>query len=86
MNIPLDNVEGASGILQRLNHAPEEELNQYISSGRMELQNHYAWDRFAGDISRALRAVPAVKPSDPEWLARASANKTLLSARLGGGK
>ena len=56
VNIPLDDVAGASAILRRLNSAPEEELVQYVARGRSALAGEYTWDRFAADVIAALKA------------------------------
>jgi glycosyltransferase involved in cell wall biosynthesis len=88
INIPLDDVDRAAAILQRLNDAPEEELAATVARGRAELRSHYTWDRFAADVRSALREPPAVRPSGADWDARAAANRERLrgSAGVGGGK
>ncbi|HVT81896.1 MAG TPA: hypothetical protein VHM90_14715 [Phycisphaerae bacterium] len=86
VNIPLDNVEAASAVLQRLNTAPEEELNAIVARGRAELERHYTWDRFGNDVVAALREPAPSKPTSAEWQERAAANKSLLAEKLGGRK
>jgi len=55
VNIPLDDVAGASEILRGLNDAPEAELEHYVARGRAALVSEYNWDRVAANIIAALR-------------------------------
>lgn len=78
VNIPNEDVAGASAVLQRLNEASESELDERVARGRSELARHYTWDRFGRDVVAALREDTPARPQNMEWQTRAEANKTKL--------
>lgn len=87
VNVPLDDVAGASRILQELNAAPEAELTERVEAGRRELAQHFTWDRFADDVLAAVREPGSPRPpGDGAWEARAAENRRKLReiARRGG--
>jgi hypothetical protein len=77
-NIPLDDVKGASKILQALNVADQSKLMQMQQSGIAALDRHYNWDRFANQVIEAIES-PA-KPTLPpeEWQAARKKNQDRL--------
>jgi glycosyltransferase involved in cell wall biosynthesis len=53
-NIPLDDVDGAIEILERLQHLDEADLRQMQRHNLQRLQDHYNWERFCGQVSDSV--------------------------------
>lgn len=53
-NVPLDDADRAAAILADLNLAPDERLRELQSDNWRLLRQHYNWDRFATQVTRAI--------------------------------
>jgi len=67
INIPLDNVDGASAILRELNSAPENVLRDYQQRGQLALLDHFTWDRFASQVKACIEEPSPPTPSGLQW-------------------
>ena len=56
VNVPLDDVAGASAIVERLQATPEAELLQQQRQNWEALDRRYNWDRFADQVVRAIES------------------------------
>lgn len=50
INIPLDDIDKSSAILNNLNYIPESNLLDYQEKARIALNNHYNWERFSQQV------------------------------------
>jgi hypothetical protein len=82
LNIPLDDIVGASSVLNALNMAPEAELVARQAAGLRRLDSHYTWDRAADQIMACILAPAAEMPDDLDWHARKQANETVLAGLM----
>jgi hypothetical protein len=64
VNLPLDDLDGAVGVLRRLQVAPERHLLAMARSNRRRLREHYHWPRLIREVRGALEGVgrPALAP------------------------
>ena len=82
LNIPLDDIAGASAVLNALNMAPEEELVARRTAGLERLDSHYTWDHAADQIMACILAPAAEIPDAPDWHARKQANEKVLAGLM----
>lgn len=78
VNIPLDDVDGASQILHRLNQCPDAELLARREAGYRQLDAHYTWDHAAQQVIDCIEAPLPVAPTDAAWLDRKRRNQAAL--------
>ncbi len=78
VNIPLDDVAGASGVLRRLNVTGERELEGYAAAGRRALLTEFTWERFAETVIAAIKGPGVVRPADAGWQMTARKNRERL--------
>jgi glycosyltransferase involved in cell wall biosynthesis len=64
VNVPLDNAEQAVAILYELQATPESRLHEMQAANWELLDQHFNWDRFAGQVIGAIEsdASPALAP------------------------
>ena len=64
INLPLDNLDNAIKILQRLQDCPEAELKQMQRVNWKALDEHFNWDRFTSQVKDAIesQASPRLEP------------------------
>jgi hypothetical protein len=55
-NVPLDDAAAAAAIVRRLLYADESELAAMQAENWRLLDQHYAWDRFAGQVIAAIES------------------------------
>jgi glycosyltransferase involved in cell wall biosynthesis len=55
-NVPLDDPEGAAAVLRRLQNLPETELAELQIQNWQLLDDHFNWDRFAGQVISAVES------------------------------
>ena len=55
-NVPLDDAAAAAAIVRRLLYADESELAAMQAENWRLLDQHYAWDRFAGQVTAAIES------------------------------
>ena len=79
LNIPLDDIAGASAILNALNMAPEAELIARRTAGLARLDSHYTWDHAAAQVMACISAPAAQVPDDLDWQTRKRANERALA-------
>jgi len=82
INIPLDDVAGASAILNQLSRAPEEELMARRNAGLAKLDRIYTWDHAAEQVMACIDAPTPVRPTDIAWHARKTSNREFLTRLL----
>ncbi len=65
VNIPLDDVEGAAAVIDRLQHTSEDELRRMQRRNWELLDSHYNWPRFARQVIDAIEsdASPVMAPA-----------------------
>ncbi len=73
INLPLDDLEGAAAILERLQQLPDAELQGMAAINRRRLAEHYTWERFAQVVEQAIDAPPG-----PPLLPRSLGNRLRL--------
>jgi glycosyltransferase involved in cell wall biosynthesis len=78
VNIPLDDVDGASTILRNLNAIPEGELREFQVRGRKALSKHYTWDRFAAQVRDCIEKPSPGVPSGVKWKVINGRNRNVL--------
>lgn len=78
VNIPLDDVTGASAVLRRLNECPEVELLRRQAAGFHQLDRHYNWDRVTQQICDVIEMPVPNEPTDPTWHARKQTNQAYI--------
>lgn len=71
INIPLDDVAKTVMILNRLQYAPEEELERRQQKNWEALERHFNWDRFATQIMEAIESTASPPAGRTPSLARA---------------
>jgi glycosyltransferase involved in cell wall biosynthesis len=72
VNIPPDNPERGAIVLKELQALPESRLLEMQDANWQALDNHFNWDRFAGQVLQAVRseASPVLLKESPLRLAR----------------
>jgi hypothetical protein len=71
-NVPLDDVNGASAVLQRLNQTDSDCLMECQAAAQRALAEHFNWDRFGRQVIAAIDGpLPRGGAEDP----RAAANR-----------
>lgn len=78
INIPLDQPQAASKILNELNHLSNEQLLRYQAAAQVTLPHHYQWDRFAQQVIDCLTHEMPALPMDGNWLKRTEQNRKAL--------
>lgn len=68
-NVPLDDVAGAVRVLRELQDAPDARLEEMRQANWDMLDQHFTWDRFAGQVRAAIES-PQSPPVGPEPLSR----------------
>ena len=79
VNISLDDIEGASKVLNHMNSVDESELTALRAHAETALNSYYTWDRFANDVMACIEAPPACRPDDKAWRQTADANAGVLA-------
>lgn len=79
LNIPLDDIAGASAMLNTLNMAPEAELIARRTAGLARLDSHYTWAQAADQVMACISAPAAPAPVSAEWRARKQTNQKALA-------
>lgn len=82
VNIPLDDVAGASSIINDLNSCPESDLLARQQAGFRELDSHYNWDRVVRQICEAIQMPIPAEPTDPAWRRRKLRNQAEIQRIL----
>jgi glycosyltransferase involved in cell wall biosynthesis len=82
INIPLDDVRGASEVLQKLNACPESTLLARQQAGFKKLDDHYNWDRVALQVKESLQMEIPIAPVSHEWQIRRKANRSAIRAAI----
>lgn len=77
VNIPLDDVDGASRILADLNACDESELIALRNNADRELSSHYTWDRFAQDVMDCIDSPADAARRGPSWTERIVAMRNI---------
>lgn len=78
--IPLDDVAGASLVLQHLNDCPESELVSRREACFRKLDGYFTWDHAAEQVVECIEAKTPVEPDDPAWRERKRRNQRRLRA------
>ena len=79
INIPLDNINDASAILNELNETSENTLRNYQQRGQAALAGHYTWDRLASQVKASIEEPTPCTPSDFQWRFRYCRNRIVLA-------
>ncbi len=77
-HVPLDDIAGASAILDDLNHWPDATIRARQAAGWEQLDTRYTWDRAAGQVRVALEGPVPAAPDDPAFRARMERNRRFL--------
>ena len=82
INIPLDDIAGASAILRALNDAPEAELLARQATGLARIDSDYSWDHAAQQVIACIEAPIPRPPGDAVWRACKAANQKRLAGMV----
>lgn len=81
-HIPLDDIGGASAILQNMNTCADGELFVRQAAGFRLLESQYNWDHVTDQVRAAIEAPLPVTPADATWQQRARRNSRMLKRHL----
>ena len=60
-NIPIDNIDAAVKIINELQYVSEEQLNKWQQENLAELDRHFNWDRFCGQVLNEIESKDSPK-------------------------
>jgi len=75
INVPLNDVSTAAGVLRRLQQLPETELRALQIQNLHRLSSHYNWDRFASQVIQAIES-----DESPNLTHQSASNRMVIRA------